>query len=97
VRQAIVTKYFGPTDKRGPRIAAYADAGRVFRPIDDDADIRENSHRAAVELCRRFDWRGRLVAGGMPQKGSPFLNVYTFDEAVRLSYDDPWTAPEVVG
>lgn len=63
-RQAIVTKYHGPTNSRGSRVSATAEAGRVYVSYDDSLDTAD-AHAAAVKaLCAKLDWHGRLVCGG---------------------------------
>lgn len=62
--QAIVTKYHGPTNYRGSRISAKADAGRVTVPYDH---AESNPHDvAALALCSKLGWNCDLVEGEMP-------------------------------
>lgn len=77
MRQAIVTKYLGPTDYRSARVKATAQAGTVFVLWDDALDVDGNHERAARALAKRFGWKGVLQGGGMPDgKG----NCYVFTE-----------------
>jgi hypothetical protein len=72
--QAIVTRYLGPTDTRGSRIKATADAGSVTIPYPHELS-GEAVHRAAAEaLLVKLGWDTahgyrpfRLVGGGLPQ------------------------------
>lgn len=64
--QAIVTKYLGPTNFRGSRVKATADAGSVTLSWDDALDSRSNHEAAAKALADKFGWRGRLIGGGLP-------------------------------
>ena len=73
--QAIVTKYLRPTDCRGSRVKATAQAGSVTVEWDDALDADENHGRAAAALARKFGWKGRLIGGGLP---SGTGNVYVF-------------------
>lgn len=61
--QAIHTKYFGPTNSRGPRIKAIAEAGEVTVPYDHSLDVPKNHAVAADALKRKLGWGGRLVSG----------------------------------
>jgi hypothetical protein len=79
MRQAIVTKYLGPTDFRGSRVKATADAGSITIGWDDALDTNENHDRAARALCIKLGWKPRgLVGGGLPQ--SMGGNCYVFQE-----------------
>lgn len=61
--QAIVTKYHGPTNYKGSRISARADAGRVIVSYDHALNIDENHKAAAQALAERYGW---TVANGYP-------------------------------
>lgn len=77
--QAIITKYHGPTDRRGSRVSATAAAGRVYLAWDDALNSEANHAAAAVALAEKMGWLGagygRLVSGGLPD-GS-FAHVFT--------------------
>jgi hypothetical protein len=60
---------------------------------DDALDTDDNHAAAAQALCKRLNWRGRLVGGALPDGTG---NVYTFDRDFRSSYDGPWTPPIIV-
>jgi len=68
MRQAIVTKYLGPTNHRGSRIKATATAGTVTVPWDSAQGVDENHERAARALAQRFNWldRNTLAGGCLP-------------------------------
>ncbi len=76
MRQAIVTKYLGPTDSRGSRVKATCQAGSVTLSWDDAKDSDENHTAAAVALCKRLGWRGELHGGGLPDGRG---NAYVFE------------------
>lgn len=61
--QAIVTKYHGPTNYKGSRISARAEAGRVIVHYDHALNIDENHKAAAQALVERLGW---TVAKGYP-------------------------------
>jgi len=56
MRQAIVTKYLGPTDYRGSRVKATAQAGSMTVPWDHALDPAENHRAAAFALAKRLGW-----------------------------------------
>ncbi len=68
--QAIVTKYLGPTNNRGARVKATADAGSVTVSWDYTLNSDGNHDGAARELAKRLGWNaethGKLVGGGAP-------------------------------
>lgn len=64
MRQAIETRYLGPTDSKGARVVARAQAGRVTVAWDYAADTDANHEAAARKLAAKLGWGGRLVGGG---------------------------------
>lgn len=75
--QAIVTKYHGPTEHRGPRISATSGSGhqRVYVDIPDNLVAwGEGAHRlAAVALCKKLDWPAAQLVGGGLRNGYVFV------------------------
>jgi len=77
--KAITTRYLPPTNYRGARIAATAEGGRnhPLRIVisDPDLDRPEDSHaEAALALCAKMNWSGRLIGGGLPDgRGFAFV------------------------
>ncbi len=77
--QTIETKYIGATNFRGSRIVATASgSGKFVRIPYDSGQADENMHMtAAVMLCNKLNWEGKLIAGhtktGM---------IWVFDEAL---------------
>lgn len=63
MRQAIETRYHGPTNYRGTRVSARASAGRIFLAWDHSTGIEENHARAARALAEKYGWRGEWVGG----------------------------------
>jgi hypothetical protein len=63
-RQAIETRYAGPTNSRGSRIIVTAQAGRLIVPWDDALDVNENHAVAAQMFIDRMGWGGNWVGGG---------------------------------
>ena len=55
-RQAIITRFHGPTNSRGSRISATAEAGRVYVECDDALSIAQNHAAAARKLAFKFGW-----------------------------------------
>jgi hypothetical protein len=72
IRQAIVTKYINPTNTRGARIKATAQAGSVYIGYDEAGTTPEERHAAAAaKLAAKFGWNnpeyyGPFVAGALP-------------------------------
>jgi hypothetical protein len=67
--QAIVTKYHGPTNSRGSRVIASAQAGRKIVPWDHALNSENNHRAAALALANHYGWLDNgehLEAGAMP-------------------------------
>jgi hypothetical protein len=66
--QAIVTKYHGPTNHKGSRVSAKADAGRIVIAWDYALNPDENHAAAARALADRLGWGEAIgypvLAGG---------------------------------
>ena len=72
MRQAIVTKYFGPTNTKGSRIKVKAYAGSKFYEWDHSVGIELNHLRAATKFADKMGWlkKNDIVGGSMPKSGS---------------------------
>jgi len=66
--QAIITKYHGPTDKRGSRISAKCQAGTVSVSYDSGLNDDEQHHALAVKLATKLGWMDDswLCSGTLP-------------------------------
>ena len=64
--QAIETEYRGPTNTRGSRIIARAQAGRISVPYDHALDFVENHYAAARALVVKLGWLGSWVGAQVP-------------------------------
>jgi hypothetical protein len=76
MRQAITTKYIGPTNYRGSRVKATAYAGSIVVPWDSDLDVDANHEAAARALSAKYGWPWKNVYGGSLPDGRG--NVYVF-------------------
>lgn len=64
--KAIFTKYLSYTEKKPSRIKAYDLDGHsitMSMPLEDIPKI-ECHARAAIKLCLKMGWKGKLVSGG---------------------------------
>ena len=73
MRQAIVTKFHGPTNHRGARVKATADAGSVTVEWNHALCIEANHRAAALALASRYGWPLDMIGGGLPGKGYVFV------------------------
>ena len=81
-QKAIMTKYHGPTNTRGPRVSA-SDLDRnphprnqITLPWNYSLDSGQNHDAAARALCFKLGWTScDLVRGGLPHG-----NVYVFND-----------------
>lgn len=75
-RQAIETRYHGPTNTRGARISASAQAGRIYVSYDHALGIDENHAAAALAFAKRWGWAGEWVGGGRADgRGNVYTNI----------------------
>jgi hypothetical protein len=63
--QTIITKYIGPTDKRGSRISATTSggSGRIVRPYRGSERNEVNHREAAKALAEKLEWSGKWIGG----------------------------------
>ena len=66
MRQAITTKWLGPTDFRGSRIKAKAEAGSLTVGYDHRYGSEMNHLLAAQALAEKLKWDGEWRGGGLP-------------------------------
>lgn len=76
--QAITTKYLGPSNVRGARVKASAEAGSVTLSWNHALNSDENHRKAAEALRDKMGWNtdgyGELHGGGLPgQSGYAFV------------------------
>lgn len=70
-RQAILTRYHGPTNHRGTRISATAQAGRISVSYDYALNSGDNHAAAAKHLAEQFGWNdfdGEWIGGQLPNQ-----------------------------
>lgn len=80
--KAIITRFHGPTNYRGSRIAACAEGvQRLYLPYDHSLSPDENHYAAAYALAQRQGWLqpGHTLAGGGLPNGRG--NAYVFVQA----------------
>ncbi len=81
MNRCVTTKYLGPTDTKGSRVAAYSSHGKRIVPYDSALSPRMNHHAAAVELACVNGWIAytesttvELAHGSLPDEtGYAFL------------------------
>lgn len=76
MRQAIQTKFLGPTNHRGMRIKARCFGGTLVIPWDDALDTANNHARAAKALSDKLGWSEfNDLIGGTTKEGYVFVLV----------------------
>lgn len=63
--QAIVTRFIGPTNHRGARVIAKAEAGRVTVSWDHAIGVEANHAAAAKALADKWGWSGKWYGGSV--------------------------------
>jgi hypothetical protein len=75
--QAIETRYFGPSNFRGARVKAIAEAGSMTLHWDHALNVDENHRKVAEALAAKYGWvgefYGELVGGALPGRGYAFV------------------------
>ena len=71
--QAIQTRYFGPSNVRGSRIKAFADAGSVTLSWDHRLNPEGNHIAAAKTLASKLGWHGNYFGGTLPNQDMAFI------------------------
>ena len=68
MRQAITTKFAGPTDTQGSRVIARCQAKRLIVPWGDELSVEKNHELAAELLAESLGWLDgwHLVGGALP-------------------------------
>jgi hypothetical protein len=79
MRQAIETRYMGPTNYLGSRIKAKADAGSMVYDWDYGLNTQENHLKAAKALQEEFNWSGELSGGSLPSPHTGYCFVMVGD------------------
>lgn len=77
-RQTIKTRFIPPSNVKGSRVSARADAGRIILPWDHALSGDKNHAVAAAELATRLGWCGAWVGGwigGAAGGGCSFINL----------------------
>jgi hypothetical protein len=72
-RQAIQTKYIGPSNFRGSRVKASAEAGSITLHWDHALNSEENHTRAAKTFADKYGWSGNWHIGALPGRGYAFV------------------------
>lgn len=70
MRQAIITKFHGPTNTKGDRIKASAAAGYIWHEWNWELNQEGNHRQAMVKLVEKLGWQGEWIGGGMPDGNS---------------------------
>jgi hypothetical protein len=69
MRQAIVTKYLGPTNIKGARIKATCDAKTIIHDWNHALNTEWNHRQAATKLAIDLGWleKNGLAGGALPK------------------------------
>lgn len=78
--QAIVIKFLCPTNFKGSRYKAIAQAGSVTLSTDFALNGDGNAAAAALALCDKFGWPGDLIVSSLPN--GDYVAVFAGDTRV---------------
>jgi hypothetical protein len=82
VRQAIQTKWLGPTNTRGSRVKAWCQAKSITLSWDHALNADRNHAVAAQTLARKLGWNGVWSGGALPDSGYAFVQASECDFAI---------------
>lgn len=66
---AIRSKFYGPTERRGSCVRAFANGRRVGVPWEHSLDSESNHRRAVIALCDKLGWDSDRFYGGFLEGG----------------------------
>lgn len=81
MRQAITTKFLGPTNARGSRVKASCDAGSITVSWEYALNSEDNHKAAARALIAKLGWddgRGEWFGGSDSGAGYVFVNAVDY-------------------
>lgn len=81
--QAILTRFIAPTNRFGPRIKAYAQAGSIMVPWQERVKVEYNHANAARALALKLGWTKRYygaMRGGALPDGTGYAFVFDFND-----------------
>lgn len=83
--QAITTKYIGPSNVRGSRVKATAQAGSITLEWDNALNRDQNHMAAAKALATKLDWDyGEFIAGTLPSGDGVWVLVSKTTDRFRV-------------
>lgn len=84
MRQAITTKFLGPTNSRGSRIKASCEAGSIIVSWDFAQSVDGNHDAAAKVLAVKLGWNGAWFGGSTASGNCYVWSATGVDEAFRV-------------
>jgi hypothetical protein len=78
--QAIQTRYFGPTDVKGARIKAFAEAGSVTISYPHELSGQAVHRKAAEALAAKFGWNYKYLGAQLSNGDYAFVPVHSWSE-----------------
>lgn len=78
--QVIQTRFVGPTDTKGARIKAWAEAGSVVISYPHELSGQACHRAAAQALANKFGWSYKYLGGQLPSGDYAFVPVHSWSE-----------------
>ena len=79
--QAIQARYLGPTDTKGARIKAWAEAGSVTIGYPYELNGQAVYRKAAEALAAKFNWPNPLLGAQLPNGDYVFVPDHDWSRA----------------
>ena len=76
--QAIQTRYLAPTNTRGARIKAWAQAGSITIPYPHELSGQAVHRAAALALDEKYGWKRQYLGGQLPNGDYAFVADHNF-------------------
>ena len=87
--QAIETENRGPTNTRGSRIIARAQASRISVPYDHALSVEGNFDAAARALAAKWGWFGTWIRGARADgRGNVYVAINGHVRSMRVNRHD---------
>lgn len=93
MRQAIVTKFHGPTNSKGSRIKASCEAGSIWFDYSHRHTPKENHMFAVLALLKKLGWQGWWTIGATPTGCVAVDHSQEWEDGYETSVSDNFSRP----
>lgn len=87
--QAIRTTFYGPNNRRGARVGASCEAGKLTVGYDHGLSMADNHMAACLALMAKFNWRHSPMVGGDYKGDTYWVFMHSMSPVARLDGESP--------